>query len=91
MTSILPAHPGEPPTGPHCTCMSGITAEQLEMLKLAAVFEFANWFTFQAEMAVSGPAPIGNPAAHDWLLKVRAFLTKCEHEARSRAFPEVTP
>lgn len=82
---------GAPPAGPHCVCMSGLSAEQLEMVKLAAAFEFAAWFTFEAESAVSGPAPIGNPEAHEWLMKVRAALTRWQHEARTRAFPRGAP
>ena len=91
MSRIPPAHPGLPPSLPHCTCMSGITREQLEMLRLKAVFQFAAWFVFEAESAVSGPAPIGNPDAVEWLVKIRENLTRWEHQAHTRAFPQEAP
>lgn len=91
MNRAEPAKIEAPPSRPHCVCMSGLSAEQVEMIKFASALEFAASTALSAEGFVAGPAPIGNPEVYEWLLKARLTLTKLQHEANARAFPRGAP
>ncbi len=88
MTSLPPWKTEPGPSRPHCTCMSGITEKQLKLMALHGALGVVEWLTVEAQHAVHGPAPIGDPALHERLLKLQLLLTQAQGVCLNHAFPE---
>lgn len=58
---------------------------EFALMKISGALAVVAFFAFEAETTVSGPAPIGSPETHAWLLELRAALTKWQHESTTRA------
>ena len=84
---LPPLHPGAAPTRPHCTCMTGLTPAQLALAKLHGGLDVVLWQVIEAQHAVTGPAPIGDPALLEQLVKVQFDLTRASGLCLNHAFP----
>lgn len=89
--ALPPVSPRPAPSRPHCTCMTGITDAQLKLMNLHGALSVVEWLTVEAQHAVFGPAPIGNPLLHEHLLKLQLLLTRAQGLCLNHAFPEGTP
>lgn len=88
----LPLFKAEPaPARPHCVCMSGITEAQLKLMTLHGGLQVIEWLTVEAQHAVTGPAPLGDPALREHLLKLQHLLTRAQALCLNSAFPQVKP
>ena len=68
--------------------MSGLTAQQLKLLTLYGGLEAIEWLTVEAQHVCAGPAPMGNPALHESLLKLQLTLTHAQALCLETAYPK---
>lgn len=91
MTGLPPFRLEAAPLRPHCTCMSGLTEAQLKLMNLHGALQVVEWLTVEAQHSVIGPAPMGNPALHELLLKLQHLLLRAQGLCLNSAFPQVAP
>ena len=76
---------------PHCVCMSGLTDAQLKLLNLNGALHVVEWLAVEAQHAVCGPSPTGNPTLHGHLLKLQDLLVRAQGLCLNSAFARSAP
>jgi hypothetical protein len=71
--------------------MSGITETQLRLLTLHGGLQVVEWFTVEAQHAVAGPAPMGDPQLREHLVRLQQVLHRAQGFCLNNAFPKGQP
>lgn len=90
MNALLTTAPPPQKLVPHragCACGVEVTDSHLKLMTLYGALQELEWLTVEAQHAVSGPSPMGNPALHDSLLKLQLELTRAQGVCLKHAFP----
>lgn len=75
----------------HCTCMSGLTETQAALLVLNGGIQGLEPLLLAALFAVAGPAPLGDPAVHSELERLRLGLARAAELCRRHGWPGGAP
>ncbi len=68
-----------------------LTPAGLKLMSLYGALQGVEWAVVEALVTVAGPAPLGNPALHDQLLKLQLGLVKYQGICLNAAFPKEKP
>lgn len=53
-------------------------ASRLKLMALYGALEALEWLVVEAQAAVKGPAPVGDPELHEFLLKLQLGLSRAQ-------------
>ena len=62
---------------------------QLKLLALYGALQGVEWLVVEAQCAVAGPAPMGDPQLHPYLLKLQMGLARAQGHCLNHACPVV--
>jgi len=74
------------PQAMHCTCMSGLTEPQVQLLELAGALRAIEIQVVEAVGAFSGPPPIGDPTLRERLLKLQLLIVQAGEFCREHGW-----
>jgi hypothetical protein len=67
---------------------NSVTDKQLKLMTLEGALAVVEGLTVDARLAAEGPVPMGDPAAHEFLMKLQHWVVRARGLCLNHAFPK---